>query len=87
MCRLYELRYQSCGVGMPTEAEEGFRLDQGIFSLAMDRRFKNIPLVVSILEGHGIVVKGIYQPFRNWARPEETLVLKPRRGLVATFWR
>jgi hypothetical protein len=86
--RLYELRYESLGVGMPEDAEGGYRLENGVFVLAMDRRILEIPLRVSIVPGHGIVAGGVYRPFRNWARPEEALVLsaeaflsiKPRRS-------
>jgi hypothetical protein len=73
--RLYELRYQSCGVGMPTETEEGFRLENGVFILSMQRRFEKIPVMVSILPGHGLMVEGIFYPFDAWATPEDTLVL------------
>ena len=72
---LYELRYQSCGVGMPTEAEDGFRLENGEFVLSMQRRFEKIPVMVSILPGHGLMVEGVFYPFDAWAPPEDTLVL------------
>jgi len=80
--RLYELRYQSCGVGMPTETEEGFRLENGEFILSMQRRFKKIPVMVSILPGHGLIVGGTFYPFDAWAAPEETLVLSARSRIV-----
>ena len=73
---LYELRYQSPGVGMPADAEGGYRLEGSFFVLSMDRRYERIPLRVSIVPGHGIVAEGIYYPFRNWAGPNEALVLK-----------
>ncbi len=80
--RLYELRYQSCGVGMPTETEEGFRLENGEFILSMQRRFETIPVMVSILSGHGLMVGGKFYPFDAWAPPEDTLVLLARSRIV-----
>ncbi|MBL8965681.1 MAG: DUF1850 domain-containing protein [Spirochaetaceae bacterium] len=76
--RLYELRYESCGVGMPTEAEGGYRLEDGVFVLAMDRSFKNIPLFVSIVPGHGLAAEGNFRPFTDWAAPEELVILQGR---------
>lgn len=75
LLRLYELRYESSGVGMPADAEGGYRLEDGKFILKMDRGFERIPLLVSIVPGHGIVAGGAYQGFRNWARPEDALVI------------
>ena len=80
--RLYELRYQSCGVGMPTETEEGFRLENGIFILSMQRLFKKIPVMVSILPGHGLMVGGTFYPFDEWAPPEDTLILLAKTRIV-----
>ena len=85
--RLYELRYESCGVGMPADAEGGYRLEDGVFVLDMDRRFKKIPIMVSVLPGHGIIAGDAYLPFRNWARPEDTLVLQPRTKTTLRFRR
>jgi hypothetical protein len=76
--RLYELRYQSSGVGMPEDAELGYRLENGVFVLKMDRSFASIPLRVSILEGHGITIDGIFWPFTRWAKPEKALLLSGR---------
>lgn len=76
--RLYELRYESCGVGMPTEEEGGYRLEDGVFVLAMDRSFKNIPIFVSIVPGHGLAAEGEFHPFADWAAPEELVILLGR---------
>lgn len=75
---LYELRYESSGVGMPSDAEGGYRLEGGKFVLRMDRGFAEIPLRVSIVPGHGIVVDGSFHPFTDWAPPESPLVLRAR---------
>jgi len=81
MIRLYELRYESCGVGMPTEAEEGFRLEGGVFVLSMSRDFKSIPVMVSPLPGHGIVAGGVFHPFSDWVPAGQQLVLSGRTRL------
>ena len=81
--RLYELRYESLGVGMPDDAELGFRLENGKFILAMDRRFDRIPIMVSIVAGHGIVAGGTFHPFTEWVPPEGRIALEGR--LVPVF--
>jgi hypothetical protein len=77
---LYELRYQSPGVGMPSDAEGGYRLEGGFFVLSMDRTFARIPLRVSIVAGHGIVVGGQFHPFTRWAPQRGALVLRGETG-------
>lgn len=78
---LYELDYESCGVGMPSETELGFSLVDGVFILRMSRDFGTIPLLVSIVEGHGLRVDGTFYPFTEWAPPESLLIL----SAVAAF--
>jgi len=78
---LYELRYQSSGVGMPADAEEGYRLEDGHFILTMNRTFKTIPLFVSIVPGHGISTGGVFHPFTAWAKSEDILHISARRYL------
>jgi hypothetical protein len=80
--RLYELRYASTGVGMPTEAEGGYRLEGGRFVLSMDRRFEKIPIMVSIVPGHGLVVGGRLLPFTDWAEPEDLVIVKGRASTI-----
>lgn len=78
---LFELEYESCGVGMPTETEQGFRLVDGKFELSMDRTFVTIPLMISIVEGHGLRVDGKFLPFTTWLPPESMLILAARKGI------
>ena len=85
--RLYELRYQSLGVGMPADAELGYRLEDGVFVLRMDRVFEEIPILVSIVPGHGIVIGDCYQPFRNWAAPKDGIRLSARMTISLRPWR
>lgn len=82
MLHLYELRYQSPGVGMPSDAEGGYRLEGGFFVLSMDRTFARIPLRVSIVPGHGIKAGGEFHPFTRWAPERGALVLRGETGWV-----
>lgn len=77
---LFELEYESIGVGMPSEAELGFRLENGKFELSMDRRFACIPLMISIVPGHGLLVRGKFLPFTSWLPERSMLVLSPIRA-------
>lgn len=70
---LYELVYESYGVGMPSDTENGFRLEDGKFILEMSRDFAVIPLMVSTVDGHGIVADGHFFAFSDWV-PKETFL-------------
>ncbi|MEI6876911.1 MAG: DUF1850 domain-containing protein, partial [Spirochaetota bacterium] len=72
---LYELRYRDAGVGMPSDAEGGYRLEGGYFILSMNREFRTIPLRVSPVAGHGLSVGGVFHPFLEWAEAGKPLVL------------
>ena len=85
--RLVELRYQDLGTGMPDDAELGYRLENGVFILSMNRRFDRIPIMVSIVDGHGIVVDGVFHPFTNWVPKEGLIILEGRYVLVSRFRR
>jgi hypothetical protein len=75
---LHELRYQSQGVGMPSDAEGGFRLEGDTFVLAMDRSFDRIPVMVSPVEGHGLVIQGAFIPFVMYQPPGRRITLSLR---------
>ena len=85
--RLFELRYQDLGTGMPDDAELGYRLENGVFVLAMNRHFDRIPIMVSILDGHGIVIDGAFHPFTKWVPKEGRIILEGRYALVSRFRR
>ena len=70
---LFELDYESCGMGMPSDVEDGFHLVDGKFILDMSRDFAVIPLMVSTVEGHGVVADGHFYAFTDWV-PQETLL-------------
>lgn len=75
---LYELRYQSQGVGMPSDAEGGYRLEGGTFILAMDRSFERLPIMVSPVAGHGITIGGAPTPFVMYQSPGRPIALSAR---------
>jgi hypothetical protein len=79
--RLFELRYQSLGVGMPSDAEGGFRLENGRFILTMNRVFKKIPVMVSVVPGHGVTVGQVFHPFTEWVESEDLIFLTGRMVL------
>jgi hypothetical protein len=85
--RLYELRYDTNSVGMPSDTELGFRIEDKRFVLAMDRRFGKIPIRVADLPGHGVIIGGTFHPFSALMRPEGQLVLSGTEVLAARFWR
>jgi hypothetical protein len=75
LLHLFQLEYESYGVGMPSDTENGFRLEDGKFILDMSRDFAVIPLMVSIVAGHGIVVDNHFYPFTDWVPQEAQLFL------------
>lgn len=70
---LFELVYESYGVGMPSDTEDGFSLVDGKFILKMSRDYSVISLMVSTVDGHGIVADGRFFAFSDWV-PKETLL-------------
>ncbi|MEI6386039.1 MAG: DUF1850 domain-containing protein [Spirochaetota bacterium] len=85
--RLYELRYDTNSVGMPSDTELGFRIEDKRYVLAMDRRFGRIPIRVADLPGHGVIIGGAFHPFSALMRPQGQLVLSGTKVLAARFWR
>ncbi len=72
---LYELRYDTTSTGMPSDAEGAFRLEDGIFILTMDRWFRTLPLFVSPIPGHGVIIEGHAYPFTSWTQAETAIEL------------
>lgn len=72
---------------MPSDAEGGFRLEEGHFILAMDRDFKKIPIRVSIVPGHGIVIGGRYIAFLRWAKTGDGVILEAAMARKLLFRR
>lgn len=75
MLHLFELRYDTTSTGMPSDSEEGFRIEDGFFVLAMNRWFKNLAIFVSPIPGHGVIISGHLYPFTTWALEETAIEL------------
>lgn len=73
---LIRLRYDTYGVGMPSDSGDGFRIEDGRFVVDLHRSFKRLDIRVSHLPGHGIVANGDFLPFTTWVEPESVIVLK-----------
>ena len=84
---LYQVKYESYGVGMPTDAGDGFRLENGRFVLDMHREFKQIDIRVSFIPGHGIIYDGVFHPFTEWVPIEKTVRLQPDTAFIYRFRR
>lgn len=84
---LVRLRYDTYGIGMPSDAGDGFRLEDGRFVLDLHRSFKRLDIRVSHLPGHGIVANGIFLPFTTWAEVEDVVVLKAGIAFSVKFSR
>jgi hypothetical protein len=78
---LFELDYESAGMGMPSDTENGYRLVEGKFILDMSRDFAVIPVMVSIVAGHGIVADGRFFPFTDWVPEGTQLFLAAKAAL------
>ncbi|MBN1243808.1 MAG: DUF1850 domain-containing protein [Spirochaetales bacterium] len=52
--RLERLRYDQMSSGMPSESEGSFALEDGRFVLTITRSFRELPVRVSPVAGHGI---------------------------------
>jgi hypothetical protein len=73
---LFRLRYDTYGVGMPSDGGERFRIEDNRFVVDMKRSFKRLDIRVSHLPGHGIEANGIFHPFTEWVPAESLITLK-----------
>ncbi len=78
---LLRLRYDSYGVGMPSDGGDAFRIEDGRFVVDMKRSFERLDIRVSHLPGHGIESGGIFRPFTDWVPPESLIRLKAGKRL------
>jgi hypothetical protein len=70
---LVRLRYDTYGVGMPSDGGEAFHIEDNRFVVDMTRKFERIDIRVSPIAGHGLVIGGVLHPFTDWV-PVESLV-------------
>jgi len=73
---LVRVRYDSYGVGMPSDGGDAFRIEDNRFVVDMHRSFKRLAIRVSHLPGHGLIVDGMFHPFTEWAPVESPVTLK-----------
>lgn len=84
---LTQVKYDSYGVGMPTDEGDGFTLQDGRFIVNLRRMFKKIDLRVSPVPDHGIIIGDTLYRFTDWANIEDLLVLKPSVSYSIRFGR
>jgi hypothetical protein len=76
---LYAIRYDTYGVGMPSDEGENFRIEDGRFVIDLRRSYEKIDIRISHLPGHGISIGGGFFPFTEWADIEDLITLKAGR--------
>lgn len=74
---LTQVRYDSYGVGMPTDEGDSFTLEDGRFIVNLRRTFTQIDLRVSPVPDHGIMIEDTLYRFADFAAIEDLLVLRP----------
>ena len=84
---LQRLRYDSYGVGMPTDGGESFRIEDNRFVIDMERSFERIDIRVSHLPGHGIEIGGIFYSFLEFAPSESLITLEAGHTFMSFFRR
>ena len=79
---LTKVKYDTYGVGMPSDGGEGFTIEDGRFVVTMHRTFSSISLRVSIVPDHGVIVGGTLLPFTRWVPQESAITLSAGRMLI-----
>ena len=76
---LTEVRFDTYGVGMPSDEGEGFSLRDGRFSVKLHRSFSRLPIRVSFLPDHGIIAGGRLLAFSEMVPSESAIILSAGR--------
>lgn len=76
---LTEVRYDTYGVGMPSDEGEAFSLKDGRFSVKLHRSFSRLPIRVSFLPDHGIIAGGRLHAFSEMVPPGSAIILSAER--------
>ncbi len=82
---LYKTRYSSMGAGLLFQAEGSFEIKDGFFEAEIFRKFKEISLRVSHLDGHGIVFNNGKVMFKEIAQINDSLKIFCRYSLFVKF--
>ncbi|KXG78821.1 hypothetical protein AN618_01590 [Fervidicola ferrireducens] len=72
---LKEARFYSLGTGLPFYADGGFKNEGGAFVVSMSRTLRQIPLRVSPVPGHAVLVDGRKIYFTDIAKTEDLLTI------------
>lgn len=78
---LETIKYDSYGVGMPTDEGQNFRIQDGRFVVDLHRSYERLDIRVSHVPGHGLVIGEQFLPFTTWVAIEDLLTLKAGRTL------
>ncbi len=73
---LVRVRYDSYGVGMPSDGGEAFRIEDNRFVVDLHRSFTHLDIRVSHLANHGVSIDGSFYPFTQWVTEESSITLK-----------
>ena len=79
---LTKVKYDTYGVGMPSDGGEGFSIEDGRFVVFMHRTFSSIPIGVSIVPDHGVIIGETLLPFTRWVPQESAITLSAGRMLT-----
>jgi hypothetical protein len=79
---LTKVKYDTYGVGMPSDGGEAFTIENGRFVVTMHRTFSSIPIRVSIVPDHGVIIEGTLLPFTRWVPQESAITLSAGRMLI-----
>lgn len=79
---LVKVKYDTYGVGMPSDGGEGFSIENGRFVVVIHRVFSSIPIRVSIVPDHGVIIEGTLFPFTQWVPTESAIALSTGRMLI-----
>lgn len=79
---LVRVRYDSYGVGMPSDGGEAFRIEDNRFVVDMQRSFTHLDISVSHLADHGVSIDGSFYPFTQWVPKESSITLKAGKKVL-----
>ncbi len=75
LLHLYMAKYSSMGAGLTFQTEGRFVVKDGFFEVEISRKFKEISLRVSHLDGHGLLFKDGKIMFKDIANVNDLIVL------------
>lgn len=82
---LFKTRYSSMGAGLPFQAEGRFEVKDGFFEAEISRKFKEISLRVSPIDGHGLLFTDGQVMFKDIAQINDLLKIYCKHSLFVKF--